>query len=282
MLHIVTIATESQYYFPYLKESCKRNGYDLQVLGYGEKWGGFNWRFKIIIDYLKTLPENDIVCVVDGYDVVCCRDLKELESVFLDINKKTDCKMIIAEENHIRYFNKLTSQLFFGMYKNMCINAGTYIGRSSDLLDMLPNIYNIDGRDDADDQQLILKYCQSTTNEIHCDKDNMLFATIVNPLDEIDRFLDIHDGTVSYKGSHPFFIHAPFYGYLENVIRKLGYKIYSNDIQNKLYNDFLEKKICMYITVFIKKYIVILSIIIVLCIYFIIFHKPIIMIKNNI
>ena len=44
-LHIVTVATHSDYYFPYLKESFKKNGKELTVLGYGEKWKGFNWRF---------------------------------------------------------------------------------------------------------------------------------------------------------------------------------------------------------------------------------------------
>lgn len=281
MLHVVTVVTESKYYFPYLLESCKDYGYDLEVLGYGEKWGGFNWRFKLIIDYLKTLPENDIVCVVDGYDVICCRDLKDLESVFLDINKKTGCKMIVSEEHHIRYFNKLTSKLFFGTYKNMFINVGTYIGFVSDLLDVLPNIYNLDRRDDADDQQLILRYCRNSTNEIYCDSENKLFLSIVNPLNEIDPYVDIQDGTLSYKGYHPFFVHAPFYGYLENILRKLGYHMDSNDIQNQLYNDFLEKKIWMYIVVFMKRYVVLLSIIVFVCIYFIIFHKPKLIIKNN-
>ena len=36
-LHIVTVATESKYYFPYLVESCKQNGKNLEVIGYGEK-----------------------------------------------------------------------------------------------------------------------------------------------------------------------------------------------------------------------------------------------------
>jgi len=54
-LHIVTVATESKYYFPYLVQSCERNGIKLKVLGYGEKWLGFNWRLRKMIEYLKTL-----------------------------------------------------------------------------------------------------------------------------------------------------------------------------------------------------------------------------------
>ena len=41
-MHIVTVVTHSENYFPYLVESCKRNGSDLIILGYGEKWLGFN------------------------------------------------------------------------------------------------------------------------------------------------------------------------------------------------------------------------------------------------
>jgi hypothetical protein len=45
MVKIITVATKSDYYFPYLKESIKRNGSELIVLGYNEVWQGFNWRF---------------------------------------------------------------------------------------------------------------------------------------------------------------------------------------------------------------------------------------------
>jgi hypothetical protein len=44
-IKIVTVATESKYYFEYLKKSCENNGKNLEVLGYGEKWQGFAWRF---------------------------------------------------------------------------------------------------------------------------------------------------------------------------------------------------------------------------------------------
>ena len=78
-LHIVTVATESKYYFPYLVESCRKYGKELEVLGYGEKWKGFNWRFKLMIEYLKNLNPSHIVCFIDGYDVICTRNLYEFK-----------------------------------------------------------------------------------------------------------------------------------------------------------------------------------------------------------
>ena len=43
---------------PYLVESCKRNGKELTILGYGEKWQGFVWRFKLMIEYKDTQEVN--------------------------------------------------------------------------------------------------------------------------------------------------------------------------------------------------------------------------------
>ena len=85
-LYIVTVATESKFYFPYLIKSCKNNGVQLKILAYGEKWKGFNWRFKLVLDYLKSLNGNDIVCFVDGYDVICTRNLKTLPNIFLNLS----------------------------------------------------------------------------------------------------------------------------------------------------------------------------------------------------
>ena len=87
-LHIVTVATHSKFYFPYLIESCKRNGSELVILGYGEKWKGFTWRFKLVIEYLKKLNKNDIVCFIDGYDVISSRNFKDLKNIFLQLRKK--------------------------------------------------------------------------------------------------------------------------------------------------------------------------------------------------
>jgi len=60
MLHIVTVANHSEYYFQYLVESCKKCGKELDILGYGEEWKGFNWRLTLIINYLKKSVEMKI------------------------------------------------------------------------------------------------------------------------------------------------------------------------------------------------------------------------------
>ena len=100
--HIITVATSSELYFPYLVDSCKKNGIPLTVLGYGEKWTGFCFKFDKMIQYLKKLDPNDVVCFIDGYDVICVRNLNEITDVFLQLKKRTNCKIIIAENKTIR------------------------------------------------------------------------------------------------------------------------------------------------------------------------------------
>ena len=40
----------------------------IKVLGFGEKWTGFKMKFEYVYDYIQTLPENDIVVFLDGFD----------------------------------------------------------------------------------------------------------------------------------------------------------------------------------------------------------------------
>ena len=45
-------------------------GYDFVHLGLGAKWGGFGWRIKVVVAYLKTLPPDEVFVMCDAYDVV--------------------------------------------------------------------------------------------------------------------------------------------------------------------------------------------------------------------
>lgn len=242
-MHIVTVATESKYYFPYLKESCRRHGKELDVLGWGEKWEGFNWRYIKMIDYLKSKPLNDIVCFMDGYDVLCVRDLDEMEEVFKTIQKRTNCKIVVSQDISIQYIVNFFAELKFGKCQNMKINAGLYMGYVEDVLHIIENIYNLNPKNDADDQILMTKYC-NMNNDIYIDKDKELFLSIGYSLNNIDSQFDYDNGVV-YQGSRPFFIHAPSYGYLDNTIIKLGYG--ECNVKNELFNNYFEKKLLFYL-----------------------------------
>jgi hypothetical protein len=240
-LHIVTVVNESKYYFPYLEESCERNGKELEVLGLGEKWTGFNFKYKKMVEYLKTLPENDIVCFVDGYDVICVRDLNDIKEQFLEIKEKTGCKMIVGHDKLIiTELLRLFSSLYFGNCDGQYLNSGTYIGYVKDVFEILIDIIRKSPNDDADDQKTLTEYCNKNPKEIYIDKDNEVFLAMAYPNLQLDDLLTIKDDSVIYNGKKPFFLHAMAGGNLENTLRKLGYSI-NDDIKNKLYYDNIKK-----------------------------------------
>jgi len=251
--HVVTFATEEKYYFPYLVESCKRHGKQLEVLGMGTKWKGFAIKFINMIDYLKTLPDNHIVCFIDGYDVICVRDLNEFKQNFINISNKTNCKIVIAvnkenKKTHNSFFfsklTSITSEFAFGKCNNYHLNSGTYIGYKKDLLEILENIRtNYLSNDSDDDQVLLTNYCKNNDKYFYKDNKNLFFSVFFEPLTNIDNLLTIENGTVYVNNEKPFFLHAIFGTYLDNVIIKLGYKYdYANKIQDQIYNSMMFDK----------------------------------------
>lgn len=226
-LHIVTVATESKYYFPFLVQSCRRYGKELEVLGYGQKWEGFSMKFKLMIEYLETLDDDDIVCFIDGHDVICTRNLNELKNTFLKLYFEKKCKIIVGYDNnnHTNFINKLIVKMYFGTCNNLSLNSGTYIGLTKDLLQMLKQIRNYNCKNEADDQILMTKYCSSNLSSVYIDNNNEIFLTLDKPLNEIDNLVDIDENyRLSYNDNFPFFLHAPGSTYLDNILKRLKYK----------------------------------------------------------
>jgi hypothetical protein len=245
-LHIVTVATKSEYYFPYLIDTVKKYNGNITVLGYGEEWKGFSWRYNLMINYLKTLNKNEIVCFVDGYDVICCRELTELKDIFLKLKKKYKCKIIVSNHKFKKNFpDKIINTLYFGTCNKNLINAGTYIGYSHDLLLIIENTYKLAINNVSDDQILITKYCNLKPEDFYIDIENEIFLVIDSPYKEIINDIIIENKKVEcYNKKRPFFIHGPGSTYLDAILIKLGYK----DVQVKknLYNNYY-KKILLYI-----------------------------------
>lgn len=233
-LSVVTVSTDNKYYFDYLKNTCKKNGKDLVVLGYGEKWKGFNWRFKLILEYAKKLNPDDIICVVDGYDVISVRNLEHLPCIFNQLQKEKNCKIIVGYDNlnHGNLLNKILVYLKFGSCNSYQLNAGTYIGYVKDIIHIITNILYLNSNDHADDQVLLTKYCNSNINDVYIDIDNKIFLTIGTPLKESAQFLEFKNNSVFYRNQEPFFIHGPGKTYLNDIIKKLNYDEPNDNLEN--------------------------------------------------
>jgi len=241
-LHLVTVATEPRLYFHVLQQSCARNGIPLTVLGYGQPWTGFSMRYRLLLDFLANLPKDDIVCFIDGYDVVCVRDLSSFAKDFMEIRRRESCKMIVGQEKIFHAWNVIFNRFLFGQCNGVFgLNAGTYVGYVEDIVGILHNISTIFRiQDSSDDQVLLNKYCHRSPEEIYMDHKNELFLTIVmfNGEDvQLDTDLQwTYDNQVMYLEQRPYFVHAPNNGLLDSIIQRLGYTDFDpSEIQSQLF-----------------------------------------------
>ena len=67
---------------------------DIVVVGFGTKWEGFIKKAQVIHDYLTTLPDYEIVSIIDGFDSYI-KNTDGLEYVF----KQQKCKVLLSENN---------------------------------------------------------------------------------------------------------------------------------------------------------------------------------------
>ena len=241
-MKLVTVATHSQSYFPFLLESCNRYGAELVVLGFNQPWQGFNHRNILMKEYLASLPPNEVVCFIDAYDVLLLRPLEDLEDLFVNFNKITGARIVVGCDQDASGKVTLGSRFFFGACNNKYINAGTYIGYASDLHEMMTYSLNKISDDvKADDQVILRKYC-SATKTVHIDCDRIFFLTFVGykhmpfPIKhpKVNIIVDPVSHDLYYNNIRPFFAHGAGKINMMNLLEALGYDISAEQRKNIL------------------------------------------------
>ena len=233
-MKLVTVATHSQSYFPFLLESCKRYDAELVVLGVNQPWQGYNQKNILMKEYLDTLPPDEIVCFIDAYDVLLLRPLEDLANLFINFNKITGARIIVGCDQTVTG-GKIgpISRLYFGTCNNKYLNSGTYIGHAADLRDMMAFIMQETlGDTRADDQLLVRKYC-SATKSVHIDCDRIFFLTLVGnkthmfPLNhpKVNIVIDPDSHELYFNNIRPFFVHGAGNINMLNLVEALGYDI---------------------------------------------------------
>ena len=268
-LHIVTVATHSKHYLPYLIQSCEKyGGVKLDIVGLGEKWLGYNWKLVKTLEYLRTLPMDDIACFVDGYDVICTRNLHELLPVFTKLKREHNCKIIVARDI-MPFYNYVLPYFIFGTCKSYFINSGTYIGVVKDLLEVIQNVYNVNPDNNINDQIVMTQYCAMNPDIFYIDIKNELFLTIIHGIyTDMSTYVDFEGENIVYHGSRPFFFHANGNGVLDNVIRRLGMNLDHDRIKDEMLYGLLGKlKHYGFIMLDTYKYSILLLILLIIIIY---------------
>lgn len=269
-MHIITVATHSEGYFPWLKMSCERNNIDLVVLGWGKEWKGYTWRCHLILEYIKNLQDDEIICFIDAYDVIILQSAQEIENSFLNMVGNKKDLIIVGEEKLCTIPQLIYYHLAFGIhsFNEYKLNAGSYIGYVSMIKKLLYGLLKINNDDSEDDQILLLKYYNNNYNNILVDEKSNMFLVLLNSLFEIDNYCTIYNDNLYYGKYKPCILHAAGNTLLSNILIKLKYKFTTNDYDNILlyHKKFIYKKYKYYINLHKNIYFFIILIIIIIII----------------
>ncbi len=135
-MHALTVATDHEGFLHSLRASAKLFGYELHILGLGQPWGGFVWRWQLLLDQLGKLPAHEPVVVLDGYDTVFTAPAALLEDEFRKHASPTLFFGLEHRREHCTYlFWKLTQVFgwwYFGTLPPL-VNAGVVLGSAGTL-----------------------------------------------------------------------------------------------------------------------------------------------------
>jgi hypothetical protein len=241
------------------KNSLIKNNYDFKIIGYGEKWGGWSWRTKQIINALQNIPDNIIIILADVTDVLFIKSSSSLVDFFLKFESHSiphGEKVIIGAEAACctgKYSSDINPEsrnkiIHLLQKKNqdsryIFPNGGVLIGRKDILLSLL-----IDNQNEDDDQIGYLEKYITNDNRIYLDKHAHFIGNINdigsnhkvmvndNDADEID-YWDITKNGVTNKeyNTSPFILHFPGKNWKDyNKIGNLFFK--DNFINNETYS----------------------------------------------
>lgn len=239
MLHIVTVATGDGGYLRWLKQSCARNNCELVILGYGSTWTGFKMKYDLVLEYLETIPEDDLVCFVDGYDVVVSRDIRELQEEYERLSPER--KILVCHDRTnkeilmIPPFRRVANRYFMA-HKDTPLNSGTYMGPSEKVKEYILETQKImDEFNTTDDQKAMNIYYSRHEDLLDVDFNHEVFLVSYGDQDVTDE-----NGNFSVGGA--FFVHMPGKTEMGTLIRQLGYEISDED---NLKIDFANKIRCI-------------------------------------
>lgn len=237
-IHLVTVATHNEGYYNALKESAKRNNYNLITLGWGQKWGGFIMKYKLLQEVLNNFDDNDIIILIDAYDVI----VNNSKDVILERFKKFNKPLLLSKDGEpgnaiFKYaYNKI-----FDSCRGTNICAGLMMGYvwafKLLIVEMCGQNLSKCGELNLDDQIILVNVCNN--NEFYrkylaIDYNNYVFFNTFGTTNFeiiISEMFTIRNDKLYIKNADysPCFIHGPGNVNLNNICKfynlPLGKKI---------------------------------------------------------
>lgn len=185
-IHVLTVASDSSK-LGFLKTSCDKFKIKFTNVGEGVQWQGGTMKgpgggqkLNLVLDYVKNIPQTDIVLFMDGYDVFVNDDLNTIVDRFKGFN----CEVLLAAEKNCWPDTSL-SKFFYSDTEYKYLNSGLYIGYARSILSLIGDYI-----DNSEDDQLHLqkRYIASkfaNPDHFKLDHENYIFQCIANASDDI-------------------------------------------------------------------------------------------------
>jgi hypothetical protein len=234
MATVIAYGTNRQAYFDLFASSCRRHGISPVMLGWGKKWIGFGNKTSETRDYIKSLPDSEVVVSVDPFDVVFLCGLDEIEDKFRRGSAPFLCGALrlgpFLRWVYEREFNRSGAELPPNPTGYDYLNSGTWIstaGYARRLIDRLEHEFGM-GPTDMDQEILTGIYGRdrfSVDIDWRCDIfHNLLFKNFITRGPDL-KDLVFADGRVTNlaTGTHPCILHASGNAKMELIAEHLGF-----------------------------------------------------------
>lgn len=129
--HIITVGTDENKMWG-LEQSAKRHGITYLNLGQGVEWGGGTMvgqggghKINLVRSHIQTLPDEDLVLFVDGYDVLFTDNIHSIKERFDGF----DCDILFAAEKSCWPQPTIAPQFPMTPTPYKYLNSGVYMGK---------------------------------------------------------------------------------------------------------------------------------------------------------
>jgi hypothetical protein len=163
-LKVVTYATHD--FGTFQDVIHNEHGVPVKVLGWGTKWNGFMDKVNGVLEYCETLPDDEIIVFIDGFDSQIMRPLDGLEETF----RKFNCKVLVSRDPALTG-KHINGKIFGTCREELTVNSGLYMGENLYLRRFLKTSLE---QKSSDDQRNFNSACQYF-DWVQVDEDSKIF-----------------------------------------------------------------------------------------------------------
>jgi hypothetical protein len=232
MLKVIVVATNVNGYIRSLMESANRHDYDLIILGINHKWHGYGWRLNTVLEYLRNLPSDEVVMIMDAYDTILLRPSSDAIQIWENLNVKFLCGAFRKTSGILGFIQDQEFGLPIRDLNGNTICAGTIMTTAGYALEAYDG-YDI--RDDSDDQ-VLLNVMYDENDDIVADTNFEIFCTIFPYIFSKDISDSVHvDGErliCDITNTEPIAIHGIGNVNLSPILQELNF-VNCNDLTGR-------------------------------------------------